>query len=239
MYSTDLAYIHDAGFSDFAARAVLELVNIFSRNGIRRGLIVDVGCGSGVLAKGLIEAGYDVVGVDVSPEMIRLARARVPHAAFRVGSVTTFRCPRCVAVVALNEVVNYVPGRLRALRRFFARAHDALLPGGLVIFDFIASAERRTYAGKSRSGSDWAVAVRAEIDRSGRVLTRHITTFRKVSGEYRKSIETHRVHIYDPTEVRRVLTTIGFRVTMRRSYGRLRLLPGDVAAIGEKRVDAF
>ena len=115
MYSTDLAYIHDAGFSDFAARAVPELVNILSRNGIRRGLVVDVGCGSGVLAKGLIEAGYDVVGVDVSPAMIRLARARVRRGTFRVGSIATLRLPRCVAVVALNEVVNYVPGRLRAL----------------------------------------------------------------------------------------------------------------------------
>jgi len=234
VYSTDLAYIHDAGFSDFAARAVPELVNILSRNGIRRGLVVDVGCGSGVLAKGLIEAGYDVVGVDVSPAMIRLARTRVPHGTFRVGSISTFRFPRCAAVVALNEVANYVPGRLRALRRFFARAHDALLPGGLIVFDFIASAEQRTYAGKSRSGTDWAVALRAEVDRSGRLLTRHITTFRRIDGEYRKSSETHRVHIYDPTEVRRALIGIGFRVTMRRSYGRLRLLPGDVGVIAEK-----
>src|SRR5438874_5554696 len=155
--------------------------------------------------------------------MIRLARARVRRGTFRVGSIATLRLPRCVAVVALNEVVNYVPGRLRALRRFFARAHDALLPGGLIVFDFIASAERRTYAGKSRSGTDWAVALRAEVDRSGRVLTRHITTFRKFGAEYRKSSETHRVHIYDPTDVRRALTAIGFHVTMRRSYGRLRL----------------
>src|SRR5205807_5497057 len=50
VYSTDLAYVHDAGFSDFARRAVPELVKILSRHGIRRGLIVDVGCGSGALA---------------------------------------------------------------------------------------------------------------------------------------------------------------------------------------------
>ena len=239
MYSTDLAYIHDAGFSDFAERAAPELVNILARHGIRRGLVVDVGCGSGVLANGLIEAGYDVVGVDASPAMIRLARARAPRATFRVASVATVRFPRCVAVVALNEVVNYVPGRLRALRTFFARAHDALLPGGLIVFDFLASAERRTYGGKSRSGRDWAVAVRAQIDRSGRVLTRHITTFRKVGAEYRKSHETHRVHLYDPTEIRRGLSAVGFRVTMRRSYGQLRLLPGDIAVVGEKRYPRF
>src|SRR5437764_12214022 len=89
VYSTDLAYIHDAGFSDFAERAAPELVNILARHGIRRGLVVDVGCGSGVLANGLIEAGYDVVGVDASPAMIRLARAGAPRATFRSASVAT------------------------------------------------------------------------------------------------------------------------------------------------------
>src|SRR5438445_4603040 len=133
--------------------------------------------------------------------MIARERARVPRAAFRVASLTSAPIPPCAAIVALNEVVSYVPEprrRLTALGRFFARAYAALRPGGLLVFDFIASAEGRTYAGKSRSGADWAVAVRADVDRAGRVLTRHITTFRKIDGEYRTSRETHRVRLYDP-----------------------------------------
>ena len=238
MYSTDLAYVHDAGFSRFAHRAAPELIAILRDAGIRRGLIIDIGCGSGVLSAHLVEAGYTVVGIDRSAAMIRLARAAVPDARFRVASLTAARLPRCAAVIALNEIVSYVPEprrRLTALRTFSERAHAALRPGGLLVFDFIASAEGRTYAGKSRSGRDWAVAVRAEADRAGRVLTRHITTFRKIDGEYRKSRETHRIRIYDPIDVSRALAAIGFRVKMRRSYGRLRLLPGDVAIIAEKR----
>ncbi len=203
-------------------------------HGIRRGTIVDAGCGSGVLAEQLVDAGYHVVGFDISAAMVRMARARVPRARFRRGSLTTVRLPRAGAVIALNEVVNYVGG-VAALGPFFTRAYRALRPGGLLIFDFIASAARRTYAGKSRSGRDWAIAVRAEASRSGRVLTRYITTFRKVAPrEYRKTFETHRVSILDRDRVARHLAGLGFRVTMRRSYGRLRLMAGDYAVIAEK-----
>jgi SAM-dependent methyltransferase len=237
VYSPDLAHIHDTGFSGFARRAAPELVAILRRHGIRRGLVVDAGCGSGVLAAHLVDAGYRVLGIDASAAMIELARARAPRAKFRVASIPSVRFPRCSAIVAINEVVNYVATRghaAHALGRFIARAHQALLPGGLLIFDFLASAERRTYAGKSRSGADWAIVVRAETNRSGRVLTRHLTMFRKTGGEYRKSFETHRLRIYDREAVRQKLTRAGFAVTMRRSYGRLRLLPGDFAIIAAK-----
>jgi SAM-dependent methyltransferase len=238
VYSTDLAYIHDAGFSDFARRAAPEIVAIFRGYGIRRGLVVDVGCGSGVLASHLIEAGYRVLGIDRSAAMIRLGRQRTRRTTFRVASLPVVRFPRCVAIVALNEIVNYMsdsPRRLDALARFVAHAYEALTPGGLLIFDFLASGERRTYSGKSRSGADWAIAASAKIDRSGRVLTRELTMFRQIAGEYRKSHETHRIRIYEADRVRDVLTAAGFIVRMRRSYGRLRLLPGDFAVIAEKR----
>jgi SAM-dependent methyltransferase len=235
-YSTDLAYIHDAGFSRFAHRAAPEVIRILRERGIRRGLIVDIGCGTAPLAGPLIAAGYEVIGIDRSPAMIRLARARAPAARFRVGSLTTARLPRCDAAIALNEVINYVPaGRHSSLRTFFTHVHDALLPGGVFLFDFMASAEGRTYPAKSRAGHDWAIVVRASYDRATSVLTRDITTFRKAGHEYRKAHETHRITIYAAADIRRLLERAGFRVTMRRSYGRLRLLPGDLAVTAQKR----
>ena len=236
-YSPDLAYVHDQGFTTFAHRAAPELIRILRRHGIRSGLIVDVGCGSAPLARPLLDAGYRVLGIDRSPSMIRLARASVPDATFRVASLTTARLPRCAAVIALNEIVSYVAdpaGRLTGLSRFFAHVYDALPPGGLLMFDFMASAEGRTYAGKSRAGADWAVVVRSTRGPQPRMLTRHITTFRKAGGEYRKTRETHRITIYDPEAVRAALRRRGFEVAIRRSYGRVRLLPGDVAIVARK-----
>jgi SAM-dependent methyltransferase len=236
VYSTDLAYVHHAGFSTFAHRAAPEVIRILRGHAVRGGLVVDVGCGAAPLAGHLIEAGYDVLGVDSSPAMIRLARAQAPGARFRVASLATTRIPQCSAVVALNEVISYVPRRrLVPLRGFFARVYEALRPGGVLIFDFMASARGRTYKGKSRAGGDWAVAARATFDRSAHVLTRDITTFRKIGREYRRARETHRITIYAAAEIRDLLGRAGFTgVTMRRSYGRLRLLPGDLAVVAGK-----
>jgi len=237
LFLTDLAYIHDVGFGSFAERMAPALIQILRRHGIRAGRIVDVGCGSGIVSRHLVDAGYDVVGLDVSPAMIRLARRKVPEATFRVASAADAKLTRCAAVLAIGEVINYVvePGRgLTQLRAFFTRAHAALPPGGLLVFDFMESTRGRTYAGKSRAGADWAIGLRAEANRTGRIVTRDITTFRKIAGVVRKQRETHRIRIHDRGEISRALTAIGFGVKMRRSYGHERLLPSDVAVVATK-----
>ena len=85
-YKDDLAYIHDVGFGDFAKNAAPELLAILRQRGLTDGLVVDLGCGSGLWAEELCQAGYDVLGVDISPAMIEIARRRAPRARFEVGS---------------------------------------------------------------------------------------------------------------------------------------------------------
>jgi SAM-dependent methyltransferase len=241
LYSTDLAYIHDAGFGDFAERAAPEVIRILRRHGTRRaGGVVEVGCGSGTLARHLVDARYNVVGIDISPAMIRLAREKVPEAKFRVASLTEARMPRCDAVVAIGEVVAYVPASGSetelppALRKFFSRVHEALEPGGLLIFDFLESGVRRTYTAKSHGGGDWVIAVHAELDRPGRVLTRRMITIRKVGRQYRRAQESHRMRIYSRRAVAKALADAGFTARMSRSYGRYRLMAGDVAVVAQR-----
>jgi len=81
-YKDDLAYIHDVGFGDFAKKAAPGLLKILRRSGITKGLVVDLGCGSGIWAHELGEAGYKVLGVDISAAMLKLARKKVPQARF-------------------------------------------------------------------------------------------------------------------------------------------------------------
>jgi SAM-dependent methyltransferase len=244
LYSTDLAYIHDTGFGEFADRAAPEAIRILRTHGLRRGRLVEVGCGSGTLARHLVDAGYDLVGFDISPAMIRLARAKVPEARFRVASLSEARIPSCHAVMAIGEVLTYVSagsavGELaRSVQQFFVRVYAALKLGGLFIFDFIESADRRTYPAKSRGGSDWAIVARAEVDRPGRVLTRRLVMVRKVGRQFRRSQEIHRVRIYGRAVIARALSCAGFTFHMSRSYGRYRLMPGSVAVIAQKHVMA-
>jgi SAM-dependent methyltransferase len=241
VYSTDLAYIHDVGFSDFANGVAPDVMKVLRANGITDGKIVDVGCGSGTLARHLARAGYEVIGFDISRAMIRLARTNVPDARFGVRSLLVARLPRCAAVLAMGEVITYVPaaaGRValpRPLRDFFARVHASLQPGGLFMFDFIESGAARTYPAKTRRGSDWVLAAQAQLDRSGRSLRRRIVTIRKLAHGHRHTQELHRVRIYQRSAVADALAGAGFRSKMSRSYGRYRLLPGSVAVVAHKR----
>jgi SAM-dependent methyltransferase len=112
-------------------------MEILDRNGIRDGLVVDLGCGSGLLARELVDAGYRVLGIDFSDAMIELSRNRVPEAVFSVGSLFEAEIPRCQAVTAVNEVLNYLfdaENEEMGLGHLFRRA---LVPGGVFVFDVL------------------------------------------------------------------------------------------------------
>ena len=84
-YKKDLAFIHDVGFSDYALKSAPGILDILARSKVNTGLVVDLGCGSGLWAEKLVQKGYKVLGIDISEAMIDIARSRVPEAEFRVA----------------------------------------------------------------------------------------------------------------------------------------------------------
>src|SRR5215213_7058433 len=123
-YGEDVAYIHDVGHADFALESAPGIMEVLDSSRIEGGLVVDLGCGSGLLARELIDAGYKVLGIDISEAMIELSRKRVPEAEFRVGSLFEVEIPACAAVTAISEVLNYLfdaENEKRGLGRLFRR----------------------------------------------------------------------------------------------------------------------
>ena len=156
-------------------------------------------------------------------------------AAMELGAlVCTARVPRCDAVICIGEVVTYVSGGLPALRRFFARVHDALPPGGVFIFDFIHSARGRTYRTKTIGGKGWTLAVRADYNPRTRTLTRRMAMIRRVDSRTRHTRETHTVRIYGRRAISQALSNAGFRYRLSRAIGRERLIAGDSAVIARR-----
>src|SRR5262245_474467 len=221
-YERDLAYVHDVGFGGFADGAAPGVLGILHDAGIRGGLIVDLGCGSGIWARHLTSAGYDVVGVDISPAMIALARKRVPKGDFHVQSFLKFALPRCRAITALGEVLCYqfdARNDARSLHGLFQRAHDALEPGGVMVFDVAEIGLARNHHPTYREGRDWACLIRFEYDRKLDQLIRHIGTFRRVGALYRRHDEVHRVQLYQRKDIAEMLRSTGFQVRTMRRYG--------------------
>lgn len=238
-YRKDLAYIHDAGHGDFARRAAPALLRLFRQQRLRRGLVIDLGCGSGIWAQALCEAGYEVLGIDLSEAMIALSRKRVPDGQFRQESHFKAVLPPCIAVTALGECFNYLFDRHHAnrkLAKLFRRIYDALSPGGLLVFDAAGPGRVRGFGPQRsyREGDDWAVLVTAREDREQRLLTRRITSFRRIGKLYRREEEIHRLRLLAPAELARQLRTIGFRVRILSGYGSLRFAPGHAGFLARK-----
>jgi SAM-dependent methyltransferase len=238
-YKEDLAYIHDVGHGDFALGAAPGILEIFARNSIRGGLVVDLGCGSGLWAGELIEAGYRVLGIDISEAMVELARRRAPEAEFRVGSLFEVEIPPCAAVTAVSEVLNYLfdpENENRGLARIFRRVYDALLPGGVFVFDVLGpgQVEPGSAARGFRLGEDWAVLSEREEDAELGTLMRRIVSFRKVGEHYRRNDEVHRVRLYPPDELSAELRRVGFRVRKMHAYGGYSLAEGHAAFVARK-----
>jgi SAM-dependent methyltransferase len=238
-YRDDLAYIHDVGFGGFAREAGPVLVAALRRGRITCGLVIDLGCGSGILSGVVCGSGYQALGIDISAGMIELARKHVPGGEFRVESLLSAELPRCVAVAAVGECLNYLfdqANTKHALVTLFRRIHAALAPGGLFILDVAEPGRvpgpgpRRTYM----EGNDWAVLVTNEEDRRHRLLTRRITSFRRVGELYRRDHEVHRQRLIARSEVVRHLRAIGFRVRTLKGYGSLHFGPGHGGLIARK-----
>jgi SAM-dependent methyltransferase len=236
-YRDDLAYIHDAGFGAFAARSSPWLLKLFRARHLVAGRVVDLGCGSGIWAEALAQAGYEALGYDISPAMIAIARRRVPSAQFRRASFLTADLPPCVAVTSLGEIFNYLFDRQNTPRRLdelFGRVYEALCPGGLFVFD--AALVGRVPGGHVSNfseGPEWACLFEADETRDRR-LTRRITSFRKVGKSWRRDHEIHRLRLYDRGELVRRLRRRGFRVRTVDGYGEFRFPPGYAGFVARK-----
>lgn len=96
--------------------------------------VADLGCGTGTISVLLAEHGYDVTGIDLSPQMIDRARKKVDTASvgvtFALGDVSAPElAPDTYDVVCARHVVWALPDPRLALERWF----DLLAPGGVLV----------------------------------------------------------------------------------------------------------
>lgn len=228
-YNVDLARIHHEGHGDLARRAGPAVVTHLRRAGIHRGLVVDLGCGSGILARHLLDSGYDVLGVDPSRSMLQIAIRVARTARFIRSRAEDVALPECVAVLATGEALTYLPARATPavhLRRHIRRVSAALVSGGLFIFDAIEEGDAVPMTYRTwRAARDWAVLSDVTEDRRRHVVTRRITTFVRVDAGYRRTYTEHRIGVYAPSAVLRDLRAHGFAARTLRSYGVAPLAP--------------
>lgn len=111
------------------------LLNRFAEAVSERGLVADLGCGPGHIAKYLRDAGVTMLGIDLSPEMVRCANEMTPGIDFRVGDMKSLDLPdgSLAGIVAFYSIVHFEASELDTVFREFRRA---LVRGGVVLVAF-------------------------------------------------------------------------------------------------------
>jgi SAM-dependent methyltransferase len=240
-YREDLAYIHHLGFGHLAKNAAEVLLNALRHSAIDRGLVIDLCCGSGLLARDLTAAGYEVLGIDISEALLSIAKEHAPSAHFRQESMWKTELPSCVAITAIGECFNYlfddVGNTDQALYKLLGRIHTALDRGGLLLFDVAEPGRVPDCSGLQRThteGEDWTVVMSAQEERENRLLTRRITTFRKVGELYRRDEEIHQLRLATRSDLLEALGDLGFEVDILERYGELQLSSGHTGFLAHK-----
>jgi ubiquinone/menaquinone biosynthesis C-methylase UbiE len=104
--------------------------------------VADLGCGPGRITAHLHALGVDIFGIDLSPEMISVARQTHPELRFEVGSMTALELEdeSLGAAVAWFSTVHTPPELLPTI---FAECHRVLTPGGHFLLAFKVGDEHR------------------------------------------------------------------------------------------------
>lgn len=236
-YRPILAEIHHRGFgfhADACAPGVLALLEgVRDRNGD----VLELGCGSGLLTKHLVDAGHRVTATDASESMLALAAA---HA----GGVDGLRrvvlpddpLPAADAIVSVGHVLNYLPGRA-AIDRALVAAADALRPGGILALD-ICDLEwgelRRDAPNYGGVGDGWAMVTEFSVPAPD-LFVRDITAFLQgPDGTWRRDVERHENVLVDTGEIPDLLAQRGIEAEVRTSFGDEELMPGLRVVVGRR-----
>lgn len=181
--------------------------------------IVDLGCGTGNLTLPLAKRGYKMTGVDLSPEMVEIARTKAAEAGleteFFVEDLRDFYRPEGEfdTVISGCDVLNYLLTE-SDLKRAFNAVYRLLLPGGWWLFD-LNSAQKLTEVYGDQSYADLQDGFGYFWDNSyddvQKIVTMDLTFFVQVEENlYARRKEQHKQKLWTPGQIESLAQEIGF-----------------------------
>ena len=213
----NLAASYDRLTNDVAYAAVVDFYGeILKREGLRPRTAVDLACGTGSVALLLAQRGLQVVGVDMSEEMLTVATQKAQSLEnpplYVCQLLQEFRLPKGVdlAVCALDSL-DYILNPedcAQAIRRVY----QALNPGGIFIFDVNTPEKLRAMDGQVFLDEDDDVYCvwRGEFDESTNICSYGMDLFQRRGEVWERSFEEHQEYAYSMEQLTAYLKAAGF-----------------------------
>lgn len=201
----------------------------FARSRLPIHTVLDLACGTGSLTRLLALRGYEMIGADISEEMLAQAAEKCrgagdPEPIFLHQAMEELDLYGTIdACVCCLDSVNYVT-RSGKLARAFQRVHTFLMPGGLFLFDINTPDKLRGLDGQMflDETEDAYCVWRAEYAPRRRICTYGMDIFQRTEGDlWQRWEEVHEEFAYEPEELEQMLRQAGFRQI--KQFGELRM----------------
>ncbi len=221
MYS-NFALIYDRLMQDVPYTGwVRYLARLFAKHNIKPEGILDIGCGTGNVTIPLAEMGYNLTGLDMSPEMLAVAEEK----ARTKGLAVNWLCQdmramdladlRFDLVISMTDSLNYISTAIE-LQHIFKKVYNLLQDGGWFIFDLNSAYKIIEVFGNNvftLLDDDIAYIWQNSYDEADRTCYMDLTFFvREADGRYHRFSEEHSETGYEITEVCDLLKQAGFTV---------------------------
>ena len=193
------------------------LHGLLNEDGIAEGLVLDLGCGTGSLTRLMAEKGYDMIGVDYSPQMLQIAMSKKEDSSilYLLQDMREFELYGTVAaVVSVCDSVNYIT-EPEDLCDVFKLVNNYLDPNGLFIFDFNTEYKYSQVIGDSviaENRDECSFIWENYYDEESKINEYDLTIFvREEQDLFRKFEEVHYQRGYTLAQMKELLEQAGLR----------------------------
>lgn len=193
------------------------LIGLLKEYGIEKGMIAELGCGTGSMTELLAQHGYDMIGIDNSIEMLEIARDKIEQTKsdilYLMQDMREFELYGTVdAIVSVCDSMNYIL-EFEDLVQVFVLVNNYLEQGGYFIFDLNTPYKYRTQLGDrtiAEDREDMSFIWDNYFDDKTGVNEYDLSIFVKEhDGRYQKYEETHYQRAYELEEIKKALEQAG------------------------------
>ena len=215
---TGFAQVYDSFMDNVPYREGCRfLCRLLSDHHITDGLIAELGCGTGTLTELMAEAGYDMIGIDYSADMLELAQEKKNRSGhdilYLLQDMRQFELYGTVrSIISFCDSINYITEPAE-LEQVFRLVNNYLDPHGYFIFDFHTEYYYRSVLGDStfaEDREDMSFIWENEYHVATRLNEYLLSIFvREASDMYRKYQEEHLQRAYRLADMQRLLKQAG------------------------------